>query len=57
MDGDLGLGTDAHLDICTGTAVCTMAADVASSSSVDAQEGSEKSPPPPSDSSEIVRPP
>lgn len=35
-EGDLGLGTVAQLDICTGTAVCTMAA---SGSTMDMQEG------------------
>lgn len=40
IDGDLGLGTVAQLDICTGTGVCSTAADQASSSSsVDTQEG------------------
>lgn len=39
IDGDLGLGTVAQLDICTGTGVCSMAADKASSTSVDMQEG------------------
>lgn len=39
IDGDLGLGTVAQLDICTGTGVCSMAADKASSTSVDTQEG------------------
>lgn len=38
IGGDLGLGTAAQLDICTGTALCSMSA---SSSSVDMQEGSE----------------
>lgn len=42
IDGDLGLGTVAQLDICTGTGVCSMAADKASSSSVDTQEGNER---------------
>lgn len=35
-EGDLGLGTVAQLDICTGTAVCTRAA---SGSNMDMQEG------------------
>lgn len=38
-EGDLGLGTVAQLDICTGTAVCSRAADVTSGSTVDAEEG------------------
>lgn len=42
IGGDLGLGTAAQLDICTGTALCSMTADKASSSSVDMQEGSER---------------
>lgn len=42
IDGDLGLGTVAQLDICTGTGVCSMAADKASSSSVDTQEGNKR---------------
>ncbi|TNM87531.1 hypothetical protein fugu_005752 [Takifugu bimaculatus] len=40
IDGDLGLGTVPQLDICTGTALCAMTADKASSSSVDTQEDS-----------------
>ena len=40
-EGDLGLGKIAQLDICTGTAVCSRAADKASGSSVDSQEGTE----------------
>uniref|UniRef100_A0A3Q4AUQ2 receptor protein-tyrosine kinase n=1 Tax=Mola mola TaxID=94237 RepID=A0A3Q4AUQ2_MOLML len=39
-EGDLGLGTVAQLDICTGTAVCSRAADVTSGSTVDAEEDS-----------------
>lgn len=35
-EGDLGLGTVAQLDICTGTAVCTRAV---SGSNMDLQEG------------------
>lgn len=42
IDGDLGLGTVPQLDICTGTALCAMTADKASSSSVDTQEGNER---------------
>nr|XP_046248175.1 vascular endothelial growth factor receptor 2 isoform X2 [Scatophagus argus] len=37
-EGDLGLGTIAQLDICTGTAVCSRAGDKASGSDVDTQE-------------------
>uniref|UniRef100_H3BW97 receptor protein-tyrosine kinase n=1 Tax=Tetraodon nigroviridis TaxID=99883 RepID=H3BW97_TETNG len=40
IDGDLGLGTIAQLDICTGTGVCSLAADKASCSSVDTHEDS-----------------
>lgn len=40
-EGDLGLGTVAQLDICTGTAVCSRAADKASCSTMDTQEGGE----------------
>ncbi|XP_073332125.1 vascular endothelial growth factor receptor 2 isoform X1 [Pagrus major] len=39
-EGDLGLGKIAQLDICTGTAVCTRAGDMASGSSMDSQEES-----------------
>lgn len=40
-EGDLGLGTVAQLDICTGTAVCSRTSDVTSGSTVDAEEGGE----------------
>lgn len=43
-EGDLGLGRIAQLDICTGTAVCSAAADKASGSSIDAHEGAEDNP-------------
>lgn len=43
-EGDLGLGRIAQLDICTGTAVCSAAADKASGSSIDAHEGPEDNP-------------
>lgn len=38
-EGDLGLGKVAQLDICTGTAVCSRAGDVASGGDMDTQEG------------------
>lgn len=41
-EGDLGLGTIAQLDICTGTAVCSRAADQASGCNMDTQEGGEE---------------
>lgn len=41
IDGDLGLGKIAQLDICTGTAVCSRDVDKASGSNVDTQEGGE----------------
>lgn len=40
-EGDLGLGKIAQLDICTGTAVCSRAADRTSGSDMDTQEGGE----------------
>ncbi|KAM3620560.1 uncharacterized protein V6R79_025347 [Siganus canaliculatus] len=40
MDGDLGLGTIAQLDICTGTAVCTRVGDQASGTNMDTLEES-----------------
>ncbi|TKS74977.1 Vascular endothelial growth factor receptor 2 [Collichthys lucidus] len=39
-EGDLGLGTIAQLDICTGTAVCSRAGDKASGSNMDTEEES-----------------
>ncbi|XP_008297578.1 vascular endothelial growth factor receptor 2 isoform X1 [Stegastes partitus] len=39
-EGDLGLGKVAQLDICTGTAVCSSTADMASGYSVDTHEES-----------------
>lgn len=39
-EGDLGLGKVAQLDICTGTAVCSRAGDVASGGDMDTQEES-----------------
>lgn len=34
-EGDLGLGKVAHLDICTGTAICSTAGDKASAGDVE----------------------
>ncbi|KAM4629457.1 vascular endothelial growth factor receptor 2 isoform 1-T1 [Polymixia lowei] len=39
-EGDLGLGNSAHLDICTGTAVCSPLGDKASVSELENQEES-----------------
>lgn len=38
-EGDLGLGEIAHLDICTGTAVCYRDGDTVSGRNMDTQEG------------------
>lgn len=38
-EGDLGLGTSTHLDICTGTAVCSRLGEESSVSHVEEEDG------------------